>query len=48
MAKAFMAYPELRSPFEATQIHPEGSATVLYQGKTSHTFRNRQWRRTFD
>ena len=34
MAKAFMAYPELRSPFEATQIHPEGSATVLYQGKT--------------
>ena len=34
MAKAFMAYPELRSPFEAKEIHPEGSATVLYQGKT--------------
>ncbi len=34
MAEAFMAYPELRNPFEASEIHPEGSATVLYQGKT--------------
>lgn len=34
MAEAFMAYPELRNPFEATPIHPEGSTTVLYQGKT--------------
>jgi len=33
MAKAFMAYPELRHPFEATPIHPQGSTTVLYQGK---------------
>ena len=34
MAKAFMAYPELRNPFDAQEIHPEGCATVLYQGKT--------------
>jgi len=34
MAEAFMAYPELRHPFEAKDIHPEGSTTVLYQGKT--------------
>ena len=34
MAQAFMAYPELRHPFEETPIHPEGSTTVLYQGKT--------------
>lgn len=33
MAEAFFAYPELRNPFEATPIHPEGSATVLYQGR---------------
>ena len=33
MAKAMMANPELRNPFAATAIHPEGSATVLYQGK---------------
>lgn len=33
MAEAFFAYPELRNPFEETPIHPEGSATVLYQGK---------------
>ena len=33
MSEAFMAYPELRHPFEATQIHQEGSTTVLYQGK---------------
>jgi hypothetical protein len=33
MAKAFMAYPELRYPFEATQIHPENNTTILYQGK---------------
>lgn len=35
MAENFMAYPELRHPFEASAIHPEGSTTVLYQG---HTF----------
>lgn len=34
MAEAFMAYPELRYPFEETPIHPDGSTTVLYQGKT--------------
>jgi hypothetical protein len=33
MARAFGAFPEYRHPFEATPIHPEGSATVLYQGK---------------
>ena len=33
MAEAFMAYPELRHPFDATPIHPAGSTTVLYQGK---------------
>lgn len=33
MAKAMMANPELRNPFEASPIHPEGSTTVLYQGK---------------
>ncbi len=32
--RAMMAFPELRHPFDATPIHPEGSATVLYQGKT--------------
>ena len=36
MANAPMARPELRHPFEASRIHPEGSATVLYQGRT-HT-----------
>jgi len=34
MAKAMMAYPELRHPFEESAIHPEGSTTVLYQGNT--------------
>ncbi len=34
MAKAFGAFPEYRHPFDATPIHPEGSTTVLYQGKT--------------
>lgn len=34
MAKAFMAYPEYRHPFEKTPIHPRGGTTVLYQGKT--------------
>jgi hypothetical protein len=34
MARNFMAFPELRHPFEATPIHPPGSATVLYQGRT--------------
>jgi hypothetical protein len=33
MADAFAAYPELRHPFGPTPIHPEGSTTVLYQGK---------------
>ena len=34
MAEAFMAYPELRHPFQETPIHPNGSVTVLYQGRT--------------
>lgn len=34
MAKAMMAYPELRNPFEETPVHPAGSTTVLYQGKS--------------
>ena len=34
MADAMMANPKLRHPFEATPIHPPGSATVLYQGRT--------------
>jgi hypothetical protein len=34
MARNFMAYPELRHPFEEAPIHPPGSATVLYQGKS--------------
>lgn len=34
MARNFMAYPELRHPFDETPIHPPGSATVLYQGKS--------------
>ncbi len=34
MARAFGAFPELRHPFETTPIHPAGSTTVLYQGKT--------------
>jgi len=33
MAEAFFAYPELRNPFEDSPIHPDGSTTVLYQGK---------------
>jgi hypothetical protein len=33
MAEAFMAYPELRHPYQETQIHPSGSVTVLYQGR---------------
>ena len=36
MAETFMAHPELRHPFKARSIHPEGAATVLYDGKT-HT-----------
>lgn len=42
MARAFGAFPEFRHPFEATPIHPEGSTTVLYQGKAvtlSETFK---------
>jgi hypothetical protein len=34
MARNFMAFPELRHPFEESPIHPPGSATVLYSGKT--------------
>ncbi len=34
MADNLMAHPELRHPFEKTPIHPRGSTTVLYQGKT--------------
>ena len=30
---AFLAYPELRHPFEAKPIHAEGSTSVLYQGR---------------
>ena len=33
MAKAMMAYPELRHPFTEKPIHAEGSSTVLYQGR---------------
>ena len=33
MAENFMAHPELRHPFEASAIHPDGWATVLYQGR---------------
>jgi len=33
MAKAMMANPEQRNPFEKSSIHPRGSTTVLYQGK---------------
>lgn len=33
--QAFAAFPELRNPFDATPIHPDGSTTVLYQGKTT-------------
>ena len=35
MAKAFMAYPELRDPYAVKDIHPKGNATVLYQGKAT-------------
>ena len=34
MAETMMAFPDLRHPFAQTPIHPDGSATVLYQGKT--------------
>lgn len=33
MARAFGAYPEYRYPFATTPIHPDGSKTVLYQGR---------------
>ena len=33
MSEAMMAFPELRHPFEKKPIHPEGSTTILYQGK---------------
>ena len=35
MTKAMMAYPELRHPFEATEIHSGGSVEVLYQGRVT-------------
>ncbi|MCC5886973.1 MAG: redoxin domain-containing protein [Gammaproteobacteria bacterium] len=34
MARNFMAYPELRYPFDETPIHADGQTTVLYQGNT--------------
>ncbi len=34
MAQAFMAYPELRHPFQEAPIHDAGGTTVLYQGRT--------------
>ncbi len=34
MAAAMMANPEHRHPFAKTPIHPDGSATVLYQGNS--------------
>lgn len=34
MAENFMAYPELRHPFEESPIHPPGSTTVLYRGNS--------------
>ncbi|MEE4382683.1 MAG: redoxin domain-containing (seleno)protein, partial [Pseudomonadales bacterium] len=33
MARNFMAHPELRHPFEETPVHPDGCATILYQGR---------------
>ena len=33
MADAMMAYPDLRHPFEEKPIHPQGSTTVLCQGR---------------
>ncbi len=36
MARNFMAYPELRYPFDESPIHAEGQATVLYQGRIIH------------
>ncbi len=36
MAQNFMAHPELRHPFDASPVHPDGMATVLYQG-SKHT-----------
>jgi hypothetical protein len=35
MARNFLAYPELRHPFEESPIHPPGSTTVLYGGTTT-------------
>ncbi len=34
MAQNFMAYPDLRHPFDEQPIHADGSTTVLYQGNT--------------
>lgn len=34
MAQNFMAYPDLRHPFDEKPIHADGSTTVLYQGNT--------------
>ncbi len=35
MAEAFMAFPELRHPFNETPLHPDGGATVVCQGATT-------------
>ena len=34
MAETMMAFPDLRHPFAQQPIHPPGTATVLYQGRT--------------
>ena len=34
MAEAFIAYPELRYPFEKSDINPRGTRTVLYRGNS--------------
>ena len=34
MAKPMMAFPQLRHPFTTSALHPPGSTSVLYQGKT--------------
>lgn len=33
MAETMMANPEQRHPFEESPLHPDGSTTVLYQGR---------------
>lgn len=36
MTEAFMAYPELRHPYDEKPVNPEGGATVLYAGRVIH------------